>query len=188
MLTADIEAERNRLVAELERIRDMPDRHMIPDTGVLERWNRYAKDLEAEADQAPIPSIAGPVFERAGHTALKLTLLLAYPDGERITLPHLLASIEITERWRVSSYGLLSAIGPTRQEEDTQRVLDLVRRKPGIKRGQVMASLRLSAREMDGIERTLVEREAIAVQSLARGSAYVRPKRLNHHRLQRLKT
>jgi hypothetical protein len=167
-----LEQERDSLVSELRYISSMPAGSIYLDTGVLQRWNQYSADLETEAEAAPLASVAGPVFDRMGHLALKLAVLFAYCNGMTVTLPHLLASIEITERWRVQSYKLLSAIGPTRDEKAVQRIFDLVRRKPGIKRRDVMSSLRLSAREMDGAHATLTQRGWVKVVEQGRGTAY----------------
>ena len=66
----------------------------------------------------------------------------------------------------------MAAIGPTQEEKKAQRVFDLVRRKPGIKRGQIMASLRLSAKEVNAVHATLTQREWIIAKQEGKGTAY----------------
>ena len=87
-------------------------------------------------------------------------------------MAHLFAGIEVSERWRIQTYNLLASIGPSRDEKVVQRILDLVRRKPGIKRRDVMSSLRLSAKEMDGAHATLMQRESVRIEEQGRGTSY----------------
>lgn len=172
LLGETVVAEGARLAKELQRIWNGSQRSMYLDDGVLARWNRYTSDLKGEADTAPLPPVAGPVFDRIGHMALKVALLLAYADGDRVTMAHMLAGMEVAERWRASSYTLLAAIGPTRDEKVVQRVFDLISRKPGIKRQDVMSGLRLGAKEMDAAHNTLVQREWVSTVPAGRGVAY----------------
>ena len=171
-MTPAIEAQRYDLVTEVRNIFSQPTRTMRLGTGVLERWNNYSSCLEEEAEAAPLPSIAGPVFDRMGGTALKLALISAFCDGDVVSMAHLLAGIEVSERWRVQTYNLLASIGPSRDEKVVQRILDLVRRKPGIKRRDVMSSLRLSAKEMDGAHATLMQRESLRIEEQGRATCY----------------
>ena len=171
-MTSAIEAQRNDLVTEVRNIFSQPTRNMHLGPGVLERWNKYSACLEDDSEAAPLPSIAGPVFDRMGGTALKIALISAFCDGDVVSMAHLLAGIEVSERWRVQTYNLLASIGPSRDEKVVQRILDLVRRKPGIKRRDVMSSLRLSAKEMDGAHATLMQRESVRIEEQGRGTSY----------------
>jgi hypothetical protein len=171
-LDPSIEKGRDSLVAEVRELANAPLRRMRLAQGVLKRWNRYTADLDEEAESAPLPSIACPVFARIGGTAFKVAMRLGFSDGDTVTMAHLLAGIEVAERWRGQTYGLLAAIGPTRDEKIVQRVFDLAQRKPGIKRGVIMSSLRLSAREMDGARETLVQREWLREVKEGKGAAY----------------
>jgi hypothetical protein len=85
-LDSSIEQERDVLVAELYRISDAPAQDMYLEPGVLQRWNHYTADLEQEMQVAPVPLVAGPVFDRMGHMALKIALLLAFCDGNKVML------------------------------------------------------------------------------------------------------
>jgi hypothetical protein len=171
-LDPSIEIERDNLVAEVRELDNAPLRKMRLAQGVLPRWNRYTADLDEEAEAAPLPSIAGPVFARIGGTAFKVALRLGYAEGDVVTMEHLLAGMEVAERWRRQTYALLAAIGPTRDEKIVQRVFDLVQRKPGIKRGAIMSALRLSARGMEAARETLVQREWLREVPDGRGVAY----------------
>ena len=167
-----IEQKRDSLVGELKALQAKPTRDMYLTEGVLERWNRYAADLEQEAESASVPSIAGPVFDRHGVMAFRIALLYSLQDGDAMTMDHMLAGIEVAERWRPQGYQLLSAIGPSREEKTFQRVTDLVARRPGIQRRDVMSSLRLSARDMDAAHNTLTQRGWIRAAEYGKGTAY----------------
>lgn len=172
IVTANIDQVGSELAANLSEIAALPERSLAAEPEALRRWNRYCKDLQEEAGKTPIPSIAAPVFERHGHIALKLAAILAFCEGITLSLAHVLVGIETAERWRKSSVALLSALGPSRDEKRVQRVLDLVRRKPGIGRGKVMQALRLMAKDIDQIEATLRDRGLITINPTAKGKAY----------------
>ena len=84
----------------------------------------------------------------------------------------MLSGIETADRWRLQSYTLLTAIGPTREEKMFQRVLDLVSRKPGILRRDIMSALRLTARAMDSAHETLTQRGSVRAAGAGKGTAY----------------
>ena len=171
--TPALETELNSLSYELRGLSAQSARTLRAEPDALARWNRYQQELEEEADRAPIPSIAGPVFARHGITALKLALLLSFTEQrDSIELQHMLAGMEAADRWRAQSFNLLSRIGPTREEKLFEKVAALVQRKPGVLRGAIMSSLRLSARDMDRARETLTQRGWIDVEQRARGEAY----------------
>ena len=172
MMTGDLDGMACDLAKELARIAARPARQMRVSVGVLARWNTYQAAVEDEAPEAPIPSVAEPVFSRSSFMALKVALLLAAADGDVIEMSHMLTGIAQAEQWRADSYRLLCQIGPTREEKAVSRVQDLVERKPGVMRGQVMAALRISARDMDALENTLAQRGAISVTSRGKGKVY----------------
>ena len=172
-MSAELEAKRASLGEELRGLSSVAPKVLRPEPGALARWNGYQRDLEDEAEKAPAPSIAGPVFTRHGVTALKLALALAFADdADAVELTHVLAGIEVAERWRAHSYALLSRIGPTREEKLLEKVVALVRRKPGSRRGQVMSALRLSAQDMTRVKETLVQREWVTVETRGKGEEY----------------
>ena len=172
LLDSEIDKLRGDLAAELQDLEKLPARDMYLADQVLQRWNQYGANLEEEAERAPQPSIAAPVFDRHSNMALRLALLFAYCDGETVTMEHMIAGVETAERLRVQSYELLSAIGPTREEKMLQRVTDLVVRKPGIMRRDIMSSLRLTARQMDDADKTLTQRGWIRAVPAGKGTAY----------------
>lgn len=167
-----IEAQRKALVEEIKTISGFETRKMRVQPGVLERWNHYGAQLEAEAEAAPLVSIAGPVFDRIGTMALKVAMLLGFCDGDTIAMTHLLVGMEVAERWRGQTFQLLSAIGPSRDEKIVQRILNVVTRKPGILRRDLMSSLRLSAKEMNDAHATLEQREAVIIVQQGRATSY----------------
>ena len=172
LLDSEIDRLRGNLAAELQDLEKLSARDMYLADHVLQRWNQYGADLEDEAERAPQPTIAAPVFDRHSNMALRLALLFAYCDCETVTMQHMIAGIETAERLRVQSYELLSAIGPTREEKMLQRVTDLVGRKPGIMRRDIMSSLRLTARQMDDADKTLTQRGWIRADQVGRGTRY----------------
>ena len=172
VLDSPIEAERKILVAQIRQTANEQARSMRVQPGVLERWNLYGAQLETEAETAPLASIAGPVFDRIGTMALKVSLLLGFCDGDSVSMHHLLAGIEVAERWRVQTFQLLSAIGPSRDEKIVQRILNVVTSKPGILRRDLMSSLRLSAKEMNDAHATLEQREAVIIVQSGKATSY----------------
>ncbi len=172
LVTPDTERCSSTLIAEVVSLNSTEATAMTFDSGVLKRWNQYSTDLEEAAQSAWVPSIAAPVYERHGRMALHLAALFAFSDGKVVTEGHMLSGIETADRWRLQSYTLLTTIGPTREEKMFQRVLDLVSRKPGILRRDIMSALRLTARAMDSAHETLTQRGSVRAAGAGKGTAY----------------
>jgi putative DNA primase/helicase len=141
---------------------------------VLDRFNRYARDVEADARHAPNVDLAAIVGSRVTWMALRVAVLLAVAEGVSgtgadratiaITLPHLYRAMTIAERWRHTALRVLSDLAPSVFERQAARVVALVRRHPdGISRRDVMRALKLSRRFMDDLQATLAERGELVV-------------------------
>jgi putative DNA primase/helicase len=143
---------------------------------VLDRFNRYARDVEADARHAPNVDLAAIIGSRVTWMALRVTVLLAVTEGASgtgagadgatiaITLPHLYRAMTIAERWRHTALRVLSDLAPSVFERQAARVVALVRRHPdGISRRDVMRALKLNRRFMDDLQATLAERGELVV-------------------------
>lgn len=161
---------RRQLIAELKRIAEAPV-HLTLAPEALDRLNRLIQELTAEAEGAPDRSLAAIVGERHVWMAVRAAMLLAAgTPGQRVTLPLLLRGMALAEGWRQTSLRVLGMLAPSRFERRAARLIELVRQHPqGIRRRDVMRSLRLSKREIDELEETLIERGELR---LNRGPEY----------------
>ena len=176
------------LVAALQALRyDVPT--ITLGTGVLDRFNTYQADIQAEAFRSPNRSLVGILGDRTVWKALKNAMLLAcavplsplsplsrvpskisgHPEAfipGRIELPHLLRGIEVAERWRHTAIDVMSSLGPSKFEQKVQKAVILLKQHPGILRRDIIRTLRLSAREMAEVQDTLVQRGEMEVEPL----------------------
>ena len=157
----DHEAE--QLATELRTLGRKGATDLRVEDGVLAEWNAYQATVEDQAEEAPLTSIAGPVFQRHAMTALKLAMLLAFARDGIIGKADLAVGIVQAESWRLGTYEILTAIGPNREEKLFQRAADFLRRKGDCHRRDLMQALRLDARTTDILELTLEQRGVIDI-------------------------
>jgi len=167
LLTPELEQERDRLVDELKASLREGYREMRIPQEVFTRWNQYGSALDEAIVDSDNPEVAGPVNARSAEKALKAAMLLAFGEGS-VSMDHLLAGMAAAERWRLTTLDLLRQIAPSRFEKTVQRFAALVMKRPHIKRGQAMSTLRVNVRTMDDLEETCEERGLIRIEQFGK--------------------
>ena len=121
--------------------------------------------------QSVSPDLFGPIAGRISDYALKIAVLLEAAWGApgagkniHIGLPIMEVAIELAERCRQDSEKLAVEIGNTADEKKLQRLVEIVKAKPGITRSAVGRTLKLDKWHLDRLEETAVDRELIDVR------------------------
>ena len=172
LLHQDTEHEAEQLASELRALGRKGAIDLRVEDGVLAEWNAYQAAVEDQAEEAPLTSIAGPVFQRHAMTALKLAMLLGFARDGFIRKADLAVGIVQAEGWRLGSYDVLAAIGPSREEKQFVKAAAFLRRKGDCHRRDLMQALRLDSKSADLLESTLEQRGVIRVVNSGRGKSY----------------
>lgn len=149
--------------------------------GAADAAKAVNKEADALYDKASADGdgMAMSVWNRSLELVLKLALLRAISEGVGTSERFAISRDAVGWAWRfVKSLQLRmlemvaenTAANPL--DEKVQRVLRLVRKagRKGIARGALLKKTHLSAKEMDEVEATLLDRDDIAVTRLPRGS------------------
>jgi hypothetical protein len=141
-----------------------------------QRYNQLENDMMRAGLAAPNPEIMTPTYDRLCKSALKSAVLLAASNGlvERgdkivVTLDDLLQAINYCEQWRFYTNDIVANVGLTRDERTYAKVLEVIVRRPGILRGQIMQYFHLNSRSVEIVLATLEQRGQIQRQKRGRG-------------------
>jgi len=165
-----VEELRAKLVAELAAMVKLDSIQLSCSEEAFARFNQYVTDLESEAERAPDRNLVALVGARISWMGMHIAMLLAVADTtQRVTLPHLLRAILITEAWRHNALKVLGSLAPSKFERRIARVVQRVERagERGLSRRDAMRAIRASKREMDDIEATVRERGDFKVHTVA---------------------
>lgn len=149
-------------------------------------WDRM-RQLESDTRELGLssdnPNIFSPLFGRLKNSIIKVAVLLAADRAYRdehdpyLELEDVLKAISYSPMWIESMYQVAGGIEdkPTKDEIRRTRVEQFIRMaKHGTMRGDVMRRFRLTAREMDEIESTLIQRGLIIAGTTGRKSTVYR--------------
>lgn len=144
-------------------------------------WDRYAaieiKMVEV-AHSSPVASVALPTFERLSRSLLKMAVLLAasrsVPENNsiRVTEQDIIHAAYYIQDWGRYSVDLVINSGRSKSERVLNKVIDYIRRHPGVHRGQIMRIYGFDKRMMDDIQGTLVDRGQLRVIREGKGVVY----------------
>ncbi len=127
----------------------------------LERpYAAWLRDIERDATHSSRPEELSAFYTRLSVTALKYAVLLQVAStGSLYVSPEALdLAIQYADYHRaVISHLLAVEFAPTDTAKRQQRVLQVITKKPGIKRGDLMRSTGFDKREMDRALETLLE-------------------------------
>jgi hypothetical protein len=129
------------------------------------RYNKFEQDMLGLGLESYNRDLVTPTFDRLAKSGLKMAVLIAASrmEGEEVVveLRDMLKAIMFIERWKVHSSMVINAVGKTAAEKQLERILRVIRDRPGILRSEVMQLQRLNAREAEAIFRTLEERNLV---------------------------
>lgn len=153
---------------------DMMDR---PITNALfsdEAWSFYGsleKKMLMEAHESNFADKALPTFERLSRSMMKLAVLLAATRQEprdsaiNVDIHDIQHAARFVQEWGRYSVELIMNVGKSNSLRMLEKVRDMIDKKPGIFKSEVMRSIHLSSREAADIIQTLVDRGEIIRRS-----------------------
>jgi hypothetical protein len=169
---SETEVERNRLVAELQRIyawAKSRERAVRFQPGALECIDQYAEQIEALAGASD--DLAKTMLQRLTPMAVKVSMLVAAgaPGGTTyenliVTPDHAEAAVLVGQRWKGYALDFAGRVGETDFERTLQRCLRIVRARQGIVFRRIVAKVaHVDKRTLDLVEATLADRGLIHV-------------------------
>lgn len=144
-------------------------------------WKRYQKievDMLTAAHKSAMSNMALPCFERMSRSLLKMALLVAAsrqdPEDDTIAVEEtdILIAAKYIQKWGQYTVDLIMNSGRSLHQKTIDKIYHAVKRQPGIPRGTIMKHHGISARDMDQIERTLIERGQIVAEQAGRAKIY----------------
>lgn len=141
-------------------------------------WNKMRSIeqlLVKSANSSSMSGIALPTFTRMSTSILKLAMLIGAsrqePKDLTVTVEEhdVIHAAHFVQKWSTHSIDMMLNIGTTTSERMIQRVLALIRRKPGITRAECMRRHHLQSVEARSIFLTLEERGVITQKQSGRG-------------------
>jgi hypothetical protein len=149
-------------------------------------WDRI-RLLESDARRLGLssdnPNAFGPMFERAMNSIIKVAVLLAADRafrqgcGPTVEVEDIILAISYSDVWIESMYEVVSGIEdkPTKDELVINRIEKYVRGAiddGGVLRSKVMQRFRLTAKQMNEYQATLIERNLIVSGKVGRAEVY----------------
>lgn len=170
--SAETEADRNRLVLDLQHIYRWATSHERAvhfQPGALECIDRYAAQIETLA--ASSDDLAKTMLQRLTPMVVKVAMLAAAgaPDGTAhanliVTPAHAAAAVIVGQRWKGYALNFAARVGETDFERTLERCLKVVRSRQGKVFRRVIAKVaHVDKRTLDLVEATLVDRGLIGV-------------------------
>jgi hypothetical protein len=134
-------------------------------------WEKYQKierDMLEAAFDSTISELALPTYERYSRSILKMSPILAACRQEpkegiiSVSVDDIVNAAYYGQRWLPHAIDLIAKASKSIEEKKIEKTLVLIWRHPnGIRRSDIMNTLRLNKREMDNIIETLKERDQI---------------------------
>jgi hypothetical protein len=130
---------------------------------------KFTSQLEREGLGDPIVE---KINGRIGPLTTKLMMLFAADHRDHTTRimntifvgeDIILKSIYWARVFQTHLLRTLSGVSQTKRERQTDRIVAFIERSPGVTRGKIMRRFKLTAREMDEVRNTLVERRLVKV-------------------------
>lgn len=127
-----------------------------------ERYNLLEAQLVDEGLEMDKPEIMTPVHDRLSKSILKAAVLLAASRqrGDCVVVEEtdILRAIMYGEQWKIHAHEVMNNVGKGTQERQLDKVMEIIRKRPGCSRSHVMQYLHLNARQTNEILDTLEQR------------------------------
>lgn len=131
----------------------VPQRHIfniVPTYEALERWNDFGDMLLTDSERSGQPDLFTPMFQRLADSTLKAAALLSLARQREISaaieLEDIYQAIRYAEEWRDWAAYVIRNIGSMEYEIPLAKIVDSVKRNPGITRTELMRKHHLDAR------------------------------------------
>jgi hypothetical protein len=147
--------------------------------GVFDAIYRYSEGLTAIIQSSDLPDLDGN-YSRFPEKAIRISMLItSLEGGDTIEMRHWARAQEVAERWRACLHALYQQVndpGPSKAEQDEEKVLRVLRRRGELTAAQVSRFVRgLSTSETKVILEGLVEAGEVVSRSTARTVRYSLP-------------
>lgn len=143
-----------------------------------QRYNRLEATLLYSGVNADQPDIMTPVYDRLSKSILKAAVLIAASNTKAenpevtVTLHDLLVAIKYGNKWRDYATEVVNGIGRSANEIMLQRIMQTIRRHPGVTRAKLMQWYHLEARNAEIIFLTLEQRGLVMATRMGRTFVY----------------
>lgn len=140
------------------------------------RYNKFEAAMLQSGLDSNIPDALVPMFDRLAKSGLKAAVLIAASRSQgkavHVEEEDVVRAIYYVEQWRAYAMEILANLGKSVAERRLERVFELIQRRPGISRAEIMRHHKLTAREADAVFSTLEQRGLIAKEAGKRATAY----------------
>jgi hypothetical protein len=131
-------------------------------SGVRRSYEAWYRDLVRDGQRAEPVEVVSAFYTRLAVTAMKFAMLLELSQGQRLTISEasMQEAIVLVDYLRAALKHLLRIeFAPTQFAKQTQRVLTVIQRNRGIKRGAILKKTGFKAKELDEILMALREQD-----------------------------
>lgn len=132
------------------------------------RYNKLESQMLDDGIQSDRPDVMTPVGDRLAKSILKAAVLLAASrqknDPVVVEESDVVRAAVYGESWRMYVKEVMGNVGKTNVERMYDKVVRMVEKTPGIRRGIIMQNLHLNARDTNQIFETLEQRGLITRQ------------------------
>jgi hypothetical protein len=144
-------------------------------------WERYQKiemQMIEAANNSAMSNLALPCFERLSRSLLKMTMLVSAVRQQPVEsmiqadTVDVLTAARYIQVWAQHSVDLILRSGQSQAQQVIEKILNAIRRQPGIARGKLMQHYHLTAREMTEIENTLIDRGQVSLEKIGKSTIY----------------
>jgi hypothetical protein len=140
------------------------------------RFNEYEKRLLDAGVASERPEILTPVYDRLGKSTLKTATLIAAAgtreDIIHVTEEDIVHAISYATRWREYAIDIINGVGRTASETQITRMHELVTKRPGVSRSEVMQRFHLMAREASALFDTMEQRGLITSSKVGQATMF----------------
>jgi ribosomal protein S25 len=132
-------------------------------------YNQFEFKLLEFALDSYDPTLFTPMMDRLAKSGLKAAVLLAasrkHDTHIEVTELDILHAFYYVEQWSGHTATIIGSIGSSQDEKKLDKILNEIRRAPGVHRSKLMQKYRLTARQANDIFTTLEQRNAIRRES-----------------------
>ena len=151
----------------------------VLDEATWQRYNELENLLLAKGLESDGADLLTPTYDRLAKNILKASVLLAAADHSldkehniRVQMKHLLRAIHYGNSWREHAARILVHLGRGATEQQLERLMQYIRRFPGVTRSKLMQAYHLTAREAEYLAETLDQRGLIQRSKFGRTERY----------------
>lgn len=140
------------------------------------RFNKFEAAMLKAGIESERPDLLTPVYDRLGKSVLKAAVLLAASEQRDSKVivgeVHILHAMYFAQRWREYAVEVINGVGKSSYERDIERLLDAIKRRPGVSRSSLMQAFHLTAQSANALFSTLEQRGLITSNKFGKGTNF----------------